>query len=115
METNSFKKNQTTTTEEDVNIINNQVSILEKNVSSKDEEIKQLKLKLAEAQKINKTKTGDIRASINREGDVKLICVGVDDFGIRIWKKATDLSDEDIKKRDVYIENIRALNSKKYN
>lgn len=87
---------------------------LENQLSSKDAEIKALKQKLKEAQQVNKAKTGDIKAKTNLLGDVARVCVGVDEFGRRLWKKATELSESDIKKREEYIQSIKQLNAKKY-
>jgi Na+/phosphate symporter len=86
---------------------------LDNKILAKDEEIKALKQKLADAQKSNKAKVGDIRAETNRMGDVAKICVGVDENGRRLWKKATDLTDADIKRREEYINSIKQLNARK--
>lgn len=117
MENKSFKK-----TEED-NVVqptqdnkkpSNEITNMSKTILTKDEEIRQLKLQLSEAQKVNKLKKGDIRAEVNRQGDPKLIKIGVDNFGKPVWKKANSLTDSDIERRNQYIENIKQLNAKKY-
>jgi len=100
--------------EEKQSATNKKVDNLDKKILSKDEEIKELKLKLSEAQQINKMKKGDIRAETNREGDPKLICIGLDNFGRRLFKKATELTDSDIARRDEYINSIKQLNARKY-
>jgi organic radical activating enzyme len=87
---------------------------LDKELLSKDDEIKQLKAKLAEAQKVNKMKPEDIRAKVNREGDIARVCIGVNANGQRDWKKATELTDADIERREEYIRSIKQANAKKY-
>jgi hypothetical protein len=123
MDTNSFKKevkedvteNVTKEVEQTLEPVNNaKVERLDKKVLSKDEEIKKLKAQLAEAQKVNKLKKGDIRAEVNRQGDVKLIKIGLDSFGKPIWKKANKLTDADVKRREQYMQDIKQLNAKKY-
>lgn len=87
---------------------------LDKKILEKDEEIKNLKAKLTEAREINKVKKGDIRAEVNRQGDIKLIKIGVDKFGRAVWKKANKLTDADLERRKEYILSIKQLNAKKY-
>jgi hypothetical protein len=125
MDTKSFKKkvdesseevNQEVKTEVKKEVItDNELNNLGKEMLSKDEEIRQLKLKLAEAQQVNKLKKGDIRAEVNRLGDPKRICIGVDSFGRRLWKDANRLTDADIESRENYVKSIKQQNAKKYN
>ena len=119
METKSFKKEVKEDTEqvedvkEIVTVDNKKIEQLDNKLLSKDDEIKKLKAQLAEAQKVNKAKKGDIRAEVNRQGDVKLIKIGLDDFGKAVWKKANELTDADIERRNKFISEIKQLNAKK--
>lgn len=92
---------------------NNQLKNLNKSIIDKDREIAELKRKIAESKQIIKGKKGDIRSEVNSLGDPKKICIGVDGFGRRIFKKATALTDEDIERRKEYIESIQQRNAKK--
>jgi hypothetical protein len=114
MDSQSFKKHVSDETSNDTKT-QKDVENLGNVLLSKDEEIKQLKAKLVEAQQVNKLKKGDIRAEINRNGDVKRICIGVDAFGRRVWKDANRLTDADIKNRESYLQSIKQQNSKKNN
>lgn len=110
MDTQNFNKKN----EENKELVTKKENALDIKVLSKDEEIKKLKAQLAEARTVNKLKVGDIRAEVNRQGDVKLICIGVNDNGQRVWKKANELTDADITRREKYMQNIKQLNAKKY-
>lgn len=98
----------------DLEALKKELQQKDKNVNSKDEEIKRLRANLSELQKVSKANRGDIRGSVNRQGDPKKICIGLGDDGVRIWKRADKLTDEDIEKRKVYIESIQQQNAKKY-
>lgn len=118
METKSFKKEVKDDTEKveevkETSVDNKKIEQLDNKLLSKDDEIKKLKAQLAEAQKVNKVKKGDIRAEVNRQGDVKLIKIGLDDFGKAVWKKANELTDADIERRNEFISEIKQLNAKK--
>ena len=99
------------------NNIQNQKKVqeLDNKLLSKDEEIKKLKAQLSEAQKVNKLKKGDIRAEVNDCGDVRFIKIGRDEDGKAIWKKANELTDADIERREKFIQEIKEQNAKKYN
>jgi len=97
-----------------IETLNRQAEQKDKQVLAKDEEIRQLKASLAESQKINKTKKGDVRAEVNRQGDTKLKCIGVDESGKRLWRKANELTDADIERMEQYRAKIRQNNAKKY-
>lgn len=92
----------------------NKINELDNKLLSKDDEIKALKAKLANAQKVNKIKKGDIRAEVNICGDSKRICIGLDSMGRRMWKDAVELTDADVKRREDYISGIKQQNAKKY-
>jgi hypothetical protein len=111
MDIKNFNKKSESETE---NISKKELNALDNKVLSKDEEIKKLKAQLAEAKSINKLKTGDIRAELNSCGDAKLICIGTNDSGQRVWKKANELTDADIERRNNYIANIKQLNAKRH-
>ena len=90
-----------------------EINKLDNKVITQEEEIKQLKESLKSAKEAVKVRTGDIRQSVNREGDEAKVCIGANDKGQRVWKKATTLTDADIKRRNEYIQNIRQMNAKK--
>lgn len=113
MDTSSLNKEDTPVVEE-TKSNRKEVEALDKKLLSKDDEIKELKKKLSEAQKVNKMKVTDIRATVNREGDVAKICIGVNPDGQRVFKKATELTDADIKRREEYVQGIKASNARKY-
>ena len=89
--------------------------VFETEIKSKDDEIKKLRAELQKAQSVSKeSPKGDIRDSVNRQGDVKKICIGVNSTGQREWKNANELTADDIKAREAYISQIKQLNAKKY-
>ena len=56
----------------------------------------------------------DIKARVNRQGDEARVCIGVNANGQREFKKATKLTDADIKRREAYISEIKQVNARKY-
>lgn len=120
MENKSFKKEVKDETELNVQVEpvkgnnDNKVEQLDSTLLSKDEEIKILKQQLAEAQKVNKIKKGDIRAEVNSCGDPKLVKIGLDEFGKPLWRKANELTKADEERWEKYKESIKQNNAKKY-
>jgi predicted RNase H-like nuclease (RuvC/YqgF family) len=112
MDTKSFTKKSVEDKKEPE--VDTKINELDNKLLSKDEEIKQLKARLQEAQKVNKLKKGDIRAEVNRQGDIKLICIGKNENGQKEWKKADELTEADIERRNEYIQAIKVQNAKKY-
>lgn len=104
--TNKFNK--------EVENLNKQIDQKDNQLLAKEEEIRLLKESLKESKNINKAKKGDIRAETNRQGDVKLICIGLDESGKRSWKKANELTDADIARMEAYRKSIKQNNAKKY-
>ena len=84
-------------------------------ILEKDDEIKKLKRELEESKKIALTKSNiDIRQKVNKTGDIARICIGINEAGNRVWKKATELTEADIERRNRYIAEIKQRNAKKY-
>ena len=102
-------------TKKELEALSQQLEQKDNQVLSKDEEIKRLKASLSEAKTLNKVKKGDVRAEVNRQGDIKLKCIGTDESGKRIWKKANELTDADIIRMADYRTKIKQNNAKKYN
>ena len=93
---------------------NPKLELADQKLLDKDKDIEALKAKLAESQEINKAKKGDIRAETNRQGDPKLIKIGKNSTGQAEWRKANELTDADIERRNKYIAEIKQNNAKKY-
>ena len=90
------------------------VEAVEEIFDSIPEEIK-LKRELEESKKIALTKSNiDIRQKVNKTGDIARICIGINEAGNRVWKKATELTEADIERRNRYIAEIKQRNAKKY-
>jgi len=112
---NEKSDNKNNTTNIELETLNKKLEQKDNQVLSKDEEIKRLKASLSEAKTLNKVKKGDVRAEVNRQGDIKLKCIGLDESGKRSWKKANELTDADIIRMNDYRTKIKQNNAKKYN
>lgn len=83
-------------------------------VYEKDQEIQRLKQQLKESKEVLKNREGDIRATLNDNGDIAKICIGTNANGQRIFKEANKLTDADIKRREDYINSIKVENQKRH-
>ena len=90
----------------------NKLEIADQKLLDKDDEIAKLKAKLADARKVNITKKDDIKGRVNVKGDMARVKIGVGSDGNPIFKKAIDLTEADIKRREAYKKTIKQLNSK---
>jgi len=89
-------------------------NVFDSQVYQKDQEIQRLKQQLKESKEVLKNKEGDIRATVNDNGDIAKICIGTNANGQRIFKEANKLTDTDIKRREEYINSIKVENQKRH-